>query len=86
MPYITPGRRQDLGLMLNPAVEANAGDLTYLFYRLALDSLPPGYSYADLHRVIGAMEAAKLEFYRRIVAPYEDVKIQENGDVRIVDS
>jgi len=31
--------------------------------------------------VLGALECAKLEFYRRLVAVYEDVKIRENGDV-----
>jgi hypothetical protein len=31
--------------------------------------------------VLGAMEAAKLEFYRRIVSPYEDEKIALHGDV-----
>ena len=28
-----------------------------------------------------ALEGAKLEFYRRIVAPYEELKIKENGEV-----
>ena len=32
-------------------------------------------------KVIGALECAKLELYRRIAAPYEDTKIQENGEV-----
>jgi len=27
------------------------------------------------------MEHAKLEWYRKILAPYEDEKIQENGDI-----
>ena len=31
--------------------------------------------------VVNAMECAKLEFYRRVAAPYEDTKIKENGDV-----
>ena len=30
---------------------------------------------------MGALECAKLELYRRVAAPYEDVKIMENGDV-----
>lgn len=29
----------------------------------------------------GAIECAKLEFVRRVVSPYEDQKILENGDV-----
>jgi hypothetical protein len=38
-------------------------------------------SYQSINDVLGALEGAKLEFYRRIAAPYEDTKIQENGDV-----
>ena len=29
----------------------------------------------------GALRCAQMEFYRRVAAPYEDKKIQENGDV-----
>lgn len=37
-----------------------------------------GKNVSDL---LGVFECVKLEFYRRIVAPYEDAKIAENGDV-----
>lgn len=37
--------------------------------------------YAHLNEVIGVLECAKLELYRRVAAPYEDNKIDENGDV-----
>jgi hypothetical protein len=37
--------------------------------------------YAHLNEVIGVLECAKLELYRRMAAPYEDRKIEENGDV-----
>ena len=33
--------------------------------------------------MIGALESAKLELYRRSIALYEDTKIKENGDVEI---
>lgn len=38
-------------------------------------------SYADHNAVIGVLECAKQEFYRRNTAPYEDEKATENGDV-----
>jgi hypothetical protein len=60
---------------------SDPGSLTYLLYRHCLDALPENPRYRDFHSVIGALEAAKLEFYRRHVAPYEDQKIEENGDV-----
>ena len=39
------------------------------------------YSFQDLNELIGALECAKQELYRRVVAPYEEDKIEENGDV-----
>jgi hypothetical protein len=34
-----------------------------------------------MNDIIGALEACKLEFYRRLVSHYEDIKIRSNGDV-----
>jgi hypothetical protein len=36
--------------------------------------------------VRGAIRACQAEFYRRLIAPYEDQKIKENGDVYPVDN
>jgi hypothetical protein len=38
-------------------------------------------SYHHYNELIGVLECAKLELYRRLVAPYEDIKITDNGDV-----
>lgn len=39
------------------------------------------YNHADaVEHIIAAFECAKLEFYRRMAAPYEDTKIVQNGD------
>jgi hypothetical protein len=38
-------------------------------------------NYESLSNGVKALECAKLEFYRRWVAPYEDKKIAENTDV-----
>lgn len=40
------------------------------------------FNYQTSNDIIGAMECAKLELYRRLVAPYEDKKILQNGDVK----
>lgn len=40
---------------------------------------PP--KYRRYNRAMGVLECIKQEFYRRVVAPYEDKKIAENGDV-----
>ena len=40
-----------------------------------------GKNYTNINEVIGVLECAKLELYRRVAAPYEDEKIEQNGDV-----
>lgn len=83
MPYIKPERRAELEAFPAPAVLQASGDLNYLITRLCLAFLNAHRpsNYADYNSVIGALECAKQEFYRRMVALYEDTKIQENGDV-----
>lgn len=75
MPYISKAARQ---LARRPAT---AGELNYILTRQVDSYLGHEYNYDRLNEVIGVLECAKLELYRRIVAPYEDVKIAENGDV-----
>ena len=80
MPYISEAQRK--ALWSDARLPASAGELNYAFTMLALDYMQRrGKSYASINDVIGALESAKLEFYRRYVAPYEDTKIAENGDV-----
>jgi hypothetical protein len=40
-----------------------------------------GGRYQQIAEVMGALAATQAEFYRRVAAPYEDRKIEENGDV-----
>ncbi len=40
-----------------------------------------GESYSSYADVVGTLESAKLEIYRRWVAPYEDKAIAKNGDL-----
>jgi hypothetical protein len=56
------------------------GDVVYALY-LLVDELYTYGGFEELSDGIKVLEAAKLEFYRRRVAPYEDIKIKENGDV-----
>jgi hypothetical protein len=59
-----------------------AGDLNYIFTKIINHYMNrKGEKYQHYNDVIGALEACKLELYRRRVAPYEDKKITENGDV-----
>ena len=85
MPYISRDRRKALDEELDILGEniESVGELDYAFTRLAglLVKKIGGRSYTIFNSVIGVFESAKLEFYRRRLAPYEDKKIQENGDV-----
>lgn len=79
MPYITDEQRIELGTGVSPETK---GELTYLLYLTLVEWLQNGEKNFARHAdAIGAIECAKLEFYRRHLAPYEDLKIQENGDV-----
>jgi len=85
MPYITPQRKEAFAEFKH-AIDAlridSAGELNYLITTLALTYLEQhGEAYKALNEVVGAMECAKLEFYRRRVVPLEESKRVENGDV-----
>ena len=88
MPYIPSSDRQKFAPaldMLHDAVTAHGlsnGELNYLMTTLALLYIERhGMSYNTGSDVIKAFECAKIEFYRREIAPYEDSKIVANGDV-----
>ena len=79
MPYIIPERREDFAKGTHPETP---GELNYLItFAVASYFERHGPSYAAINDIVGALEGCKLEFYRRIAAPYEDQKIIENGDV-----
>ncbi len=79
MPYIHPERRLDLAVTCLPATE---GELNYLLTSCVKQYLLQHEdSYSTFNAVVGALESAKQEFYRRKVVPLEQEKIQENGDV-----
>lgn len=58
-----------------------AGELNYIITKLLSLSYNDGFNYAVHNEIIGMLECCKQEWYRRKVAPYEDKKIVENGDV-----
>jgi hypothetical protein len=84
MPYITQEKRNQLSYAAHHA--DSPGELNFLLTEMCLSYLS-GLSpvkknvYTDYNDVIGALECCKLEMYRRAIAPYEDEKIAQNGDV-----
>lgn len=85
MPYIKQEERERFARVLERLNEVSirsAGELNFLVTSVVhhyLQQFPK--SYGVYNDAIGALEAAKLELYRRQVVPYEDIKIQENGDL-----
>jgi len=85
MPYILKEDRarldkciDDLANLIKP--DQRAGELNYTINRLML-KLVGEAKYKDINELMGALECAKIEFYRRKAAPYEDLKAKENGDL-----
>lgn len=79
MPYIHEGMRVQIDRGRAPAT---AGELNYAITVLVRDYFRrQGRRYQQINDVLGALEGAKLEFYRRVASDYEDTKILKNGDV-----
>ena len=82
MPYVTKERRYDLDPVVDEMVEAQVeanGDLNYILYYYCKNFISP--SYNNYKNFIGELNECVTEIRRRILAPYEDKKIKENGDI-----
>ena len=91
MPYIKAEKREPLDpaidLLLNALRELESddpsndmgGNLNYVITRL----LHRCYStkYSEMAQAVSVLEMAKLEYYRKVAAPYENQKEFENGSV-----
>jgi hypothetical protein len=87
LPYIEQSARAEIDAALDLLIRLNAlmplqqGELNYTLTRLLKVWLGPNPNYAAFNSAVGVLENVKLELYRRQVAPYEDRKLGENGDV-----
>jgi hypothetical protein len=87
LPYIKTINRAKYDTVLKELIEILKtlppekvdGELNYVFTKLLKEIYP--LRYFHINKAIGVLECAKLEYYRRVAAPYEDKKIQETGDV-----
>lgn len=85
MPYIQDKNHIREELVLGSLSPLTAGELNFKITTVVNQYLvDKGKNYQNLNEVIGVLECAKLELYRRIVAPYETQKVIENGDVYTV--
>jgi len=82
MPYVKQERRPDLNKVVIAMSEAKVvadGDLNYILFRFAKYHISPGYN--NYKNFLGELNEAAEEIRRRLLAPWEDMKIEENGDV-----
>jgi len=92
MPYI----KETLRTPLNPLIDQlqqeiahmemdnellnTEGVLNYIITRLLMKVYTTP-SYSEINDAIGMLECCKLEYYRTVAVPYEEVKKAENGAV-----
>ena len=86
MPYVNQYKRDEIDTTnaVNSLIEVIdcAGDLNYTITKLCHVYVGKfGERYQTYNDLMGVLEGAKLELYRRKIAPYEDIKIVENRDV-----
>jgi len=89
MPYIIKSQRTILDGDIDNLIkvvnslgeDARKGIFNYVVTKLALGVIGKELKYGKINDVVGAMECCKLELYRRLAGPYEDGKIETNGDV-----
>jgi len=84
MPYIAEAGRSKLTYSPSPI---NAGEMQYVIAKMIQKYLERKAEengevrYQDMNDIMGALAGAQMEFYREVVVPYEDKKIEENGFV-----
>jgi len=87
LPYIKESRRSKYEKILEELVkilktlppEEIDGELNYVVSKILRDIYP--LRYFHINKAIGVLECIKLEYYRRVAAPYEDSKSEGAGDI-----
>lgn len=87
MPYIKQSDRptydkdiESLTKNINSSGETNYV-ITSLLHLLVQKN---GMNYDCVNTLMGVLTCVQQEFYRKVVVPYEELKIQENGDINIL--
>jgi len=84
MPYIAEEGRPALNIPIQNLAELieSKGDLNYVICELVGELiLKTKISYTQISEWIDAVDGAENELRRRLLDPYEDIKIFDNGDV-----
>jgi len=86
MPYIKKNKRQTLDEIVQLMGDLNVkadGDLNYILFKFCKKYVK--FSYNNLKNYCGELRQCATEIERRLLAPYEDSKINnpENGEVEV---
>ncbi len=85
MPYLKPQNKEyfeDLLKALGYVSMANGGELNFILTEVLKQFMETHeMRYETYNTMMGALESCKLELYRRKIAPYENEKMEANGDV-----
>lgn len=86
MPYTKQVSRNKQDLLITKLCEAieEKGDLNYTICELVAQLIlkTGGMGYTNVSNWIDGVHGAEAELRRRLLVPYEDEKIRENGDVK----
>jgi len=82
MPYIKkeqrPSKDKVVEVMVKENIVAN-GDLNYILFKYCKYHIPK--SYNNIKNYCGELNECVAEIRRKFLAPYEDAKEKENGEV-----
>ena len=83
MPYIKEKDRNEINkLQFIDIIPQNGGELQWIIAELIhAYIMDKGLNYQHCQDMMGALAGAQAEFYREVVAPYENIKKLENGRV-----
>lgn len=74
-------RRKEMDKIIDLMIEQGVrvdGDLNYILFKFCKSIIP---SYNNYKNFIGELDCCAREIYRKLVAPYEELKEKENGGV-----
>ncbi len=89
MPYIRKSDRVHLDGDLNSLIikldlvpeDQMVGQLNYCISKIVWALFNKNNCYSRANALMGVLASAQSEFYRRKVAPYEEAKILNHGDI-----
>ncbi len=91
MPYVTQRNRNEMDLSIDNlitditelGISGQSGNINYVFTRILKHFYGDAsiISYDKLNTAMGILSCCSHEFERQYIAPYEDIKKQENGMV-----